>query len=365
MSSTQLYSLKISQVQPETESAVCISFEVPQALKDVFRFKPGQFLTLEIALDGQKIRRAYSICSGVDDTHLRVGIKRIKHGQFSNYANDHFKVGDIVSVLPPQGNFYPLLYADDTNSYMCLAVGSGITPILSIIKSILSSSDQSKVTLIYGNKRTKSVMFKEELSFIKNRYLARFKWINIMSQEDQGSDVLNGKIDNDKGYQLQKKKMIDIHNTAYVFICGPESMISEVSRGFRLEGLNQSQIHYELFAHSAVDSEVILEKSLQRVHEYGENKTSQLTLISDGRAINFELATVGSNILDAGIENGLDLPFSCKAGVCSTCKAKVIKGKVDMDISHGLAAHEIEQGFILTCQAHPLSDELVVSFDER
>jgi ring-1,2-phenylacetyl-CoA epoxidase subunit PaaE len=208
-------------------------------------------------------------------------------------------------------------------------------------------------------------MFKEELSFIKNRYLTRFNWVNIMSQEDQGADLLNGRIDNKKGYQLQKQKVIDINTTNEAFICGPESMISEVSRGFRIEGLAEDQIHYELFASSSEDAQLVLEKAKNRVHEYGEKRTSKVTVIADGRSNNFDLASVGANILDAGMANGVELPYSCKAGVCSTCKAQLVKGKVDMDIRHGLEHHEIDAGYILTCQSHPITDEVVVSFDER
>lgn len=365
MSDTNFYALTIDDIKPETDTAVRVSFNVPAALTKLFVFKPGQFLTLQTKIDGATVRRSYSICSGVDDGHLRVGIKRVRGGLFSNHANDHFQVGDTIEVMPPQGDFSPKLDATHQKNYMCVAVGSGITPILSIVASVLSTEPNSTVSLVYGNKRTNTVMFKEELSFIKSRYLNRFKWVNIMSQEDQGSDVLKGKIDNKKGYLLQKHNIINILNTNDAFICGPESMISEVSHGFRLEGLATEQIHYELFANSSADSDIMLEKSRLRVEQYGEDKTSRVTVISDGRSIDFDLATVGSNILDAGMDNGVELPYSCKAGVCSTCKAKLIKGKVDMDISHGLEPHEVKAGFILTCQAHPVSDEVIVSFDDR
>ncbi|MDC9719618.1 MAG: 2Fe-2S iron-sulfur cluster-binding protein [Gammaproteobacteria bacterium] len=365
MADTNFYTLTIDEVKPETQTAVRVGFKVPEALKHTFVFNPGQFLTLQITIDGTPVRRSYSICSGVDDGHLRVGIKRVRGGVFSNHANDHFKVGDSIEVMPPQGQFSPQLDAKHQKNYMCLAVGSGITPILSIISSLLSREPQSMVSLVYGNKRTNTVMFKEELSFLKSRYLNRFKWVNIMSQEDQGSDTLKGKVDNKRGYLLQKHKIINILETSEAFICGPESMISEVSHGFRLEGLANEQIHYELFSNSSADSDIMLEKSRQRIQQYGEDKTSKVTVISDGRAIDFDLATVGSNILDAGMDNGIELPYSCKAGVCSTCKAKLIKGQVDMDISHGLEPHEVEAGFILTCQAHPVSDEVIVSFDDR
>ncbi|NIB40907.1 phenylacetate-CoA oxygenase/reductase subunit PaaK [Pseudomaricurvus alkylphenolicus] len=365
MPETKFHKLTIADVQPETDSAVCISFAVPEALEQTFAFKQGQYLTLRATIDGEEVRRSYSICSGVNDGHLRVGIKRVKDGVFSNYANDNFKAGTEVEVMPPQGKFYTELDPANAKRYMCLAVGSGITPILSIIKSVLSIEPDSQVTLIYGNTRSNTVMFKEELSFLKNRYLDRLHWVNIMSKEDQGADLLSGRIDNKKGYMLQKQKLIDINNTDDAFICGPESMMSEVSRGFRIEGLKEEQIHYELFASSSEDSEARLKKAQQRVHEYGEEKTSAVTVKADGRAIEFDLATVGENILDAGMRNGMELPYSCKAGVCSTCKAKLVEGQVDMDISHGLEQEEIDAGYVLCCQAHPITDKVVVDFDQR
>lgn len=365
MPDTRFYPLTIADVRPETDTAVCITFTVPDEVKEKFRFIQGQFLTLKADINGEEVRRSYSVCSGVHDGCLRVGIKRVKGGKFSNYANDCFTVGQQIDVMPPQGNFYTELNSSHHNNYMCLAVGSGITPIISIIKTILQEEPESRVTLIYGNRRSNSVMFKDELSFIKNRYLDRLQWINIMDEEDQGSDLLNGRIDNKKGAALQKYKLIDISKTDHAFICGPEAMMSEVSRGFRASGMDDSCIHYELFANSAEDSEAVMQKSLQRKETYGEEKTSKVTVIADGRSIDFKLTTVGENILDAGINNGMELPYSCKAGVCSTCKCKLLKGDVDMDITHGLEPDEIENGYILSCQAHPISDEVVVDFDQR
>ncbi len=365
MSDTNFYKLTIADVQPETDTAVCVTFAVPDALTDTFRFIQGQFLTLKAHINGEDVRRSYSICSGVEDGHMRVGIKRVKNGLFSNHANDHFKPGDEIDVMPPQGSFYTEIDADNEKNYMCIAVGSGITPIISIIKSALEGEPNSRVCLIYGNRRTASVMFRNELSFIKNRYLDRFQWINIMDEEDQGADLLNGRIDNQKGAALHAAKLIDVMNTDEAFICGPQAMMSEVSRGFRASGLTDEQIHYELFANSSEDSEKVLQKSQQRVETYGEEKTSTVTVVADGRSISFDLATVGENILDAGMHNGMELPYACKAGVCSTCKCKLVKGEVDMDISHGLEPHEVEAGYILSCQAHPISDEVVVDFDQR
>lgn len=365
MSDSNFYKLTIADIHPETDTAVCVSFDVPETLKDTFSFVQGQFLTLKAEIEGEQVRRSYSICSGVSDSHMRVGIKRVKNGLFSNYANDNFKAGDQIEAMPPQGSFYTEIDADNQKDYMCIAVGSGITPIISIIKTVLENEPESRVSLIYGNRRTASMMFRDELSFIKNRYMDRFQWVNIMDEEDQGADLLNGRIDNQKGAALHASKLIDILATDEAFICGPEAMMSEVSRGFRASGLSEDQIHYELFSNSSEDSEKVLQKAQRRVETYGEEKTSKVTVVADGRSISFKLATVGENILDAGMHNGMELPYSCKAGVCSTCKCKLVKGEVDMDISHGLEPHEIEAGYILSCQAHPISDEVEVDFDQR
>lgn len=365
MSDTNFYTLKIADVQPETETAICVSFDVPEELKEKFKFIQGQFLTLRAMIEGEDVRRSYSICSGVNDGHMRVGIKRVMNGRFSNFANDNFKPGMEIEVMPPQGSFYTELNADKPKNYMCIAAGSGITPMISIMKSVLDTEPGSNVTLIYGNRRSNSVMFKDELNFVKNRYMDRFHWINVMDYEDQGADLLNGRIDNAKGYALQKAGLINIKSVDEAFICGPEAMMSEVSRGFRMEGLSDDQIHYELFANSSADSKEMLEKAAKRKEEFGEEKTSKVTVVADGRSIMFDLATVGENILDAGMHNGMELPYSCKAGVCSTCKCKLVKGEVDMDITHGLEQHEIDAGYVLSCQAHPISDEVVVDFDAR
>ena len=193
--------------------------------------------------------------------------------------------------------------------------------------------------------------------------MSRFQWINIMDNEDQGAEVLNGIIDNKKGAELYQYKLINIEDTDEAFICGPQAMMSEISRGFRSMGFDESRIHYELFTSSSEDSMAALEKYTQRIAEYGEQKTSNVKIIAGGRSIDFDLATVGENILDAGIHHGLDLPYACKAGVCSTCKARLVEGKVDMDLNHALEAEEIEAGYVLTCQSHPISDNVVLDFD--
>jgi len=363
MAEQQLYPMTVAAVEQETDNAIKVSFKVPDELAATFTYQPGQYLTLETEIDGEQLRRSYSICSGINDAAMQIAIKRVEGGVFSNYANDSLKAGDSLQIMPPQGSFFTPLDPAQSRRYLFISSGSGITPVVSNIKSILETEPGSQVTLLYGNQRTNTIMFRETLSFLKNRYLSRFLWVNILSREDQGADVLNGRLNNRKGGELNQQ-LIDLKNYDEYFICGPESMISEVSRGLRSVGASEDTIHYELFASSAEDAQAVVEKHHARVQAYG-SKVSQVTVRLDGRSSQFELTADGENVLDAGINHGMDLPYSCKGGVCSTCKAKLVEGEVDMDIIHGLEAGEIEQGYILTCQAHPISDTVVVDFDQK
>lgn len=363
MADSQFHSLTVAAVEPETDNAIKVSFKVPAKLSGTFSYKQGQYLTLQSAIDGEPVRRSYSICSGVNDPAMQVAIKRVEGGLFSNFANDSLGAGDTIEVMPPQGSFYTELDVSQARSYLFISAGSGITPVVSNVKSILENEPESTVTLLYGNQRTNTMMFRETLSFLKNRFMTRFHWVNILTKEDQGSDVLKGRLNNRKGGELNQQ-LIRLVSFDEYFICGPESMISEVSRGLRSVGVTEENIHYELFASSAEDAQAVVEKHHARAKEYG-GKTSLVTVTVDGRSSQFELAADGENVLDAGINQGMDLPYSCKGGVCSTCKAKLMEGKVDMDITHGLESGEIESGFILTCQAHPISDTVVVDFDQK
>ena len=364
MNDTNFYNLNVAAVVPETDTAVQVVFDVPAELKEKYQFIQGQYLTLKNTINGEDVRRSYSICSTVGDEQLRVGIKKIDGGVFSTFANDELKAGDTLEVMPPQGKFYTELNPSNAKNYMCIAAGSGITPMLSIIKTVLTTEPNSKVTLIYGNKRTKSVMFREELSDVKNTYMTRFQWINILSREEHDAEVLHGRINNKKGAELQNKKLITINEYNEVFLCGPESMISEVSRGLRSEGIEETNIHYELFGSSAEAAAEAVQKHHERAEKYSE-LVSNVTLMTGGRRLNFDLSADGENLLDAGIDNGVDLPFSCKGGVCATCKAMLVEGEVEMDRTHGLEQYEIDKGFILTCQAHPVSKKVVVDFDQH
>ncbi len=362
MNDQALHTLTVSRVEAETDHAVKISFEVPAESRDIFRFHQGQYLTLQSEIDGQLLRRSYSICSAVNDEQLQIAIKRVDGGVFSNFANDTLAPGQQIAVMPPQGGFFTELDVAARRNYLFIAAGSGITPVISNIRTILESEPGSEVTLLLGNQRTSTILFRETLGFLKNRFMTRFQWINILSREDQGAAILNGRLDNRKGGELNRR-LVKLRRFDEYFICGPESMISEVSRGLRSVDVDEAHIHYELFGSSAEDARVAVEKHLARARNY-QGKICQVTLIADGRTNRFELSADGENLLDAGIRHGIELPFSCKDGVCATCKARLIEGQVEMDKSHGLEQRDIDDGFILSCQAHPISDSLVLDFDQ-
>ena len=363
MSSAIFHSLKVTRVVPETANAVCVSFQVPADLEEVFDFKPGQYLTLRTLIDDAYVSRAYSICVPPSKGQLTVAIKRVENGVFSNFANEQLRCGMTLEVMAPQGNFgLPQLQASGTN-YLFIAAGSGITPIMSMLMSVLEADSSSRATLLYGNQRSSSIMFRQQLSFLKNQYLERFNWVNILSRETQDAPVLNGRIDNEKGAELSRK-ILDLKGFGGFFLCGPESMISEVSRGLRNSGIPEDKIKYELFGSSAEDAAERVARHHARAEAFS-GKMCDVTLVSDGRASQVRIAADGENLLDAGLNLGLDLPFACKGGVCSTCKALLVEGEVEMDIQRGLTADEIARGMILTCQSHPITEHVHIDFDKR
>ena len=358
----EFYPLTISEIRKETDSAVCLTLAVPEDLQEAYRFTQGQYLTLKALIDGTEVRRSYSICSGVDDAALRVAVKQVAGGVFSTFANESLSAGDVVEVMPPQGTFSTPLAEDSARNYLCIAAGSGITPVISIIKTVLKREPRSHVTLLYGNQRVATMMFKEELEATKNQYLSRFQWINILSRERQDIDILNGRINNRKGAELIQH-LLDLHSIDEFFLCGPEAMISEVSRGLRAEGIAEDKIHYELFAASAEAAAARVARHHERALKLA-GMVAQVSVTADGRETGFELSADGQNILDAALDNGVDLPFACKGGVCATCKAKLLEGEVDMDVNHALEEDEVEAGYILTCQSHPVTERVVVDFDQ-
>jgi ring-1,2-phenylacetyl-CoA epoxidase subunit PaaE len=261
--------LEISATQALTDDAISVTFTVPSQLRQRFSFAHGQYLTLRVLIDGDELHRSYSICSAVGDAVLTIAVKRITGGRVSNYIHEHFRAGVRVDVAQPSGVFTTPLDRARPRRYLCIAAGSGITPILSIAKTVLAFEPQSRVTLLYGNRRTATMMFREELGFVKNAYLERFQWLNVMSREQQDAGVLNGRIDNRKGAELNKR-LITIRSFDEFFLCGPEAMISEVSRGLRREGIAEAHIHYELFHASADDARRVIEKHHARAERFGD-----------------------------------------------------------------------------------------------
>ena len=354
------HTLKIARVAAQANDTLHVVFDVPAALQGMFVFKQGQYLTFKAAIEGVEVRRSYSICAGVGEP-LAVAIKKIPGGVFSEFAHATFAAGQTVLAMPPAGEFYTQIEPEAAKKYLLIAAGSGITPIISIVKTVLAAEPRSRVTLLYGNRRSADIIFREQLLWLKNRYLDRLQWINIFSRETQDAPILNGRIDNRKGAELNRC-LIDIAGYDEFFLCGPEGMISEVSRGLRATGIDEDRIHYELFFASAEDARLAIEKHHQRAREYA-GLTTEVRVRSAGREVSFELSADGENILDGAMHSGMELPFSCKGGVCATCKARLLEGEVDMDLNHALTPEELQQGFILTCQAHPISRTVVVDFD--
>ncbi len=359
--STEFYSLTIQSVEKLTKDAVALTFDVPDSLKDTFQYIQGQHLTLKETIAEQDVRRSYSICNSAQQQKLTVGIKKIATGLFSNFANEKLKAGMILDVMPPQGHFYTDLAKNNKKNYLMLAVGSGVTPILSQVQTILAAEPESKVTLIYGNKSTPLMMFREKLCFIKNDYLTRFQWINLFTKEENDAELFNGRISQQKLNDLNEAKLIDLKSFDDVFVCGPEEMINEVVTYLKTIGFSDEKLHYELFFAGASEQKAQASQ-IERAQKYGE-KIASVSVKVAGRKTIMELAMGGDNILDAAMEHGADLPFSCKGGVCATCKAKVVKGEVEMDMNHSLTPQEVEEGMILTCQAHPVSDDVEIDFD--
>ena len=351
--------LKVRDIKKETADCVSISFEVSVAQKEIFVFKHGQYLPIRAFINGEEVRRSYSICSSPFDNELRIAVKNVEGGVFSNFANTLLKKGDFLDVMPPIGKFFTELDEKHIKNYVAIAAGSGITPIVSIIKTTLLTEPNSQFLLVFGNKNRQSIIFKEEIEALKNRFINRFSVIHILSRETTDSPINFGRIDKEKCHLLFEKA-ISVHNTDEFFICGPEEMIMTVKDTLINLGVENKRIHFELF--SAIGLKRETNSSTKPTRQNTAHK-SKITVKLDGSMFDFELAFDGDNLLDAALLHGADLPYSCKGGVCCTCRAKLVEGKVDMDVNYGLAPEEIEQGFILTCQSHPRTEKVMVDFD--
>jgi ring-1,2-phenylacetyl-CoA epoxidase subunit PaaE len=352
------HKLSVKNIRQETKDCVSISFEIPDEIENDFLFKQGQNVTIKINIDGEEARRSYSICSSPHDKELRIAVKKVYDGLFSTFANDVLKEGDVLEVLPPTGTFFTEVNTANKKNYVFFAAGSGITPVISIVKTILLVEPESKVTLVFGNRTVASIIFKEELEALKDKYLQRFRMYHVLSRERTDSDINYGRVDEKKCRQFSR--LINFNFVDEFFICGPEPMIFTVKAFLENMGVEKKKIHFELFTTPAG----------KHIKIYTPEKTqeesgSDITVKFDGRSFDFKLDFNSNNILDAALAQGADLPFSCKGGVCTTCKAKLIEGKVEMEVNYGLEQEEVEAGFILTCQSHPRSKRVIVDFDSK
>jgi ring-1,2-phenylacetyl-CoA epoxidase subunit PaaE len=356
---SKFYSLAVSSVQQETRDAVVLSFAVPAALRARFQFVQGQHLTVRALINGEDVRRSYSICSAVQDQALRIAIKRVPGGVFSSWANDVLKPGAVLEVMPPMGHFNTALDAANRKHYLGFAAGSGITPLLSIIKTTLHTEPHSQFTLFYGNRASSSVIFREELAEIKDQYLQRFNLAYIMSREQQDIDLFNGRITREKCAQLLQH-WVRLEDIDQAFICGPEDMMLAVSETLQAQGMEKANIKVELFAASIPKHRHVVQERL-----LPGRSACAVTVIADGGHRHFSMDKDKSSVLDAALQSGLEMRYSCKGGVCATCRAKVVEGKVEMDVNYALEDYEIARGFVLTCQSFPVTDTLVLDFDQE
>lgn len=352
------YKLSIKNIRKETADCVSISFNITTDLKSVFTYTQGQYITLKTTINEQEIRRSYSLCSSPIEDDFRIAIKRVEGGLFSTFANHQLQVNDVLDVAAPNGKFYAQLNESNSKKYIAIAAGSGITPILSIIKTTLIAEPKSHFILVYGNKNTGSIIFKEEIESLKNKFLGRLQLIHILSREKTDAPISHGRIDAEKLQQLSK--LIQWKSINEFFICGPEEMIIATKTFLENLEIDKKKIHFELFASTAKT------KNKTFIPQLKSESKSKITIISDGRSFDIEIGfNEEINILDAALQNGADLPFACKGGICCTCKAKLLEGQVVMDVNWGLEHEEIEQGFILTCQSHPITERVVVDYDVK
>ena len=356
--------LRISELRPEGSEAVCVTLDVPDELRDAFRFAPGQHIGVRATIDGQEVRRTYSICSATDERHLRIGVRLHERGSMSGHLGRRLRVGDQLEVLPPTGRFFLTPDAKATRTYCAFAGGSGITPILGIVRNVLRHEPTSRFLLFYGNRTTASIMFAEDLLALKDQYPQRLALYFLMSREPQDVELFNGRLDAAKVDALGRD-LFDARGIDAYFLCGPDTMIESVKQGLMGLGVEQGKIHSEHFASDA-KRESKPEGAGPKPDLQGRTETqTQVTVVMDGRRRSFEMPSDGTTVLEAAEQAGLELPYSCRAGVCSTCRTRVVRGAVTMMTNYALEQWEVDAGYVLCCQALPAAKELEITYDER
>ncbi len=355
---SRFHSLRVASLTNETRDAVVVTFDVPEEQREAFRFTPGQHLTLRARFHGEEIRRSYSICSAPHEQQVRVAIKRVQDGVFSTWAHRELQPGHIIECMEPSGHFGVPLQPDAERHHVAFAAGSGITPVLSILKATLKEEPRSRFTLVYGNRASSSVIFKEELEGLKDIYLDRLNLVFILSREQQDIELFNGRIDRAKCDQILKH-WIEPEDIDIAYVCGPQSMIEDVSASLQANGVAKDRIRIELFGTAQLHARTTNTLAVAGEHD------CRVRVIQDGRRREFSLAKNKHTLLEGALEQGIELPYSCKGGVCSTCRCKMTRGEVDMDVNFALEDYEVARGFILTCQSYPLTDEIVLDFDQE
>ena len=355
---SKFYHLKVKDLYKETKDCSVITLDVPEELYNEFHFRQGQHLTFRKIMDGEDVRRTYSLCTSPFEKKWSVAVKQIPEGKFSGYVNQQLKVGDTLEVMPPGGNFGVEIQPGVSKTYAAFAAGSGITPVISMIKTHLQSEPKSEFVLFYLNKTAKSIIFKEEIEALKNRFLGRFQVFYFLDVEKRDIDLLTGRFSPEKLQQINER-LVPFNQVNEVFICGPEPMIFMLRDELLKCGMTQEHIHYELFVSGLSDE--AKQKAAQALEQKVEG--TQVTIIDGGKDFTFVMDHEYDNILDGALAAGADLPFACKGGVCSTCKCKIVEGTVQMKINYALEEYELAQNYILSCQAVPTSEKVVVDFD--
>ncbi|WP_138433010.1 2Fe-2S iron-sulfur cluster-binding protein [Winogradskyella algicola] len=352
------HKLRIKDIYKETKDTSVVTFDVPDALQDEFKFSQGQHLTLKTLINDEDVRRSYSLCSSPYDNEWKVAVKEIPGGKFSTFVNSTLKAGDELDVMAPSGTFGVDCNVDNAKNYLFFAAGSGITPILSMIKAHLAVEPNSTCKLFYVNKTAKSIIFKEVLEQLRNTYFGRLEIYYFLTKEKRDIELFNGRFDDEK-MKVLTKTFIDIPDTSEVFLCGPEDMVNYVSNYLAEAGLPKDLIHFELFVKG------LTEEDKKRVERLSEQKVDgvEVVIIDGGKEFRFTMQKDDDNILDGALIAGADLPFACKGGVCSTCKCQVMEGEVEMKINYALEEDEVEQNYVLSCQAVPTTKRVVVDFD--
>ncbi|MBW2962368.1 1,2-phenylacetyl-CoA epoxidase subunit PaaE [Mesonia aestuariivivens] len=354
----KFHNITVKNVYKETKDCTVIEFDIPEDLQEDFNYSQGQHLTLKKDFKGEDVRRSYSLCSSPVDQQWQVAVKKIPTGKFSTFVNDELKAGDHLEVMVPSGKFGVEVASNESKNYIVFAAGSGITPIISMIKTHLKMEPESKFQLFYLNKNVKSIIFKEELEQLRNKYFGRLEIFYFLTREQRDIPMFNGRFDEEKIQQLTKS-LIDVELVDECFICGPEKMIFLLRDELRKAGLSENKIHYELFVTGI--SEDDKKKAAQAIEHKFDG--TQVTILDGGKEFHFGMTDDYDNVLDAALGAGADLPFACKGGVCSTCKCKVIEGSVEMKINYALEDDEVANKFVLSCQSVPTSEKLVVDFD--